>query len=81
MIENASVLKNSISALDHNRILKEQDERYSERINKLEAERKDLTKALEAIRDLTMGEQLPLMKGLYTIAHKTLKTINDKLKQ
>ena len=43
-------------------------------IDQIETENKDLTKALEAIRDLTSDEQSPLMKALYEIAHKTLKT-------
>ncbi len=38
-----------------------------------EAENKNLTKALEAIKSLTSDEQSPLMKALHEIAHKTLK--------
>lgn len=43
------------------------------RLLNIESQNKDLTKALEAIRDLTSDEQLPLMKALHEIAHKTLK--------
>lgn len=48
------------------------------RISELESQNKDLTKALEAIRKLTSDEQLPFLKALYTIAHKTLKAVNKK---